>query len=288
MITGSQFVSACDIFVLNVAKKSGGGLHLAQIVYTQIFSCFSYGQISKGSGGHIWTEGSKLQFTNSVCKANSAEHKGGTIFATKSKHIGTTNCMFASSVSKSSKGAGGAIFITLSKVFTSRNCKFVSNQATLGNGGTISVESVTFTDLFACSFINNSAGLNGGAVNSKDVQYLTIIMSVFSDQISNGSGGALHTFVTVGFQIYLVYLQKTVFKFNTAILIGSAVHSEFIDNIALLEAEFVSNVAGDKGGAIMIIFEPSKKSVLVLHKCQFVKNSGWCSDMLNTQYLSQF
>ena len=152
-------------------------------------------------------------------------------------------------------GQGGGLWIGLdgmgaSPVLQLSDCRFDDNAAV--DGGAIATVDFGLVLMKRCRLEGNRAAAKGGAVYAR-TGGLRAVNSIFTDNVSEGRGGALWTTSVSTGQITF---SNCLLARNSASLTGGAVHlsgSEFVAGRgSWYQCTFSDNSAGTKGGAIHV------------------------------------
>lgn len=247
------------IFNRNTANYSGGGIY-AESYSVMTFEptvTFRANTANDGNGGALWV-------------AESSQLPAGTIYfesntTAKSDSLSTTT------------GSGGGIYIAGSSsspvtIGTTRKYTFSGNKAAYYGGGLCSYSSDIIFESFTQTE-ENTATTGGGLAASNNAK-ITLNNSSVSNQLSEGSGGAVWAMNIVavssdfgsngansstgtgnhqgGGALYAIgelTLTQSIFTGNTATLGGGAVYS-LGGELTVTDTTFTDNSAVDGGGAL--------------------------------------
>lgn len=197
------------VFEGNVASDRGGGLYINN--GAPVVSCCDFLVNSASDlGGAIYVRNSRPVILESVFEANVAG-RGGAIGVwglpsypedfVLGCRLEAINCMFVGNEASGMSGGQGGAMVLFQSAGTAEGCMFIENRVSGSHGGgairvlgvrDAAVPGRAEFSVLACEFEANSARF----------------------------GGAIHATVGVG----LLALQESVFRGNTAELLGGAVH----------------------------------------------------------------
>lgn len=162
------------------------------------------------------------------------------------------------------------------------NCSFINNNA-LDSGGALSLKTVV-SSIINCSFINNHGRWYGGAVSSTSSGNSHVINSVFINNTSDYSDGAIgsnncniinSTFTGNRADYYAGAVNlgdgniiNSIFINNYARICGGAVYTSYWSDNNIINSTFINNSADAEGGAIAS--NVHTKSHII--NCNFINN----------------
>ena len=288
----SVYIEACNFFNnYNNYYSSEGALNLYRTQTVSVIGC---------------------NFRN-----NTAVNEGGALYAGHVTALNIQNCLFSSNSGRE----GGALSIDDVDQFNMTNCTIKYNRAHR-DAGALKITNNNVTVSF-CSFVGNQAGTNGGvfAIYGDDSSFFNISNSNFTNNVANGSGGALIIYsstlcmynsifyknqaiieggaITTGFSYkFITGFPQKVIVINTTLVNNSAMRGGamaitfLLKELYLHSLTFYENLAEQKGGAVFISIYKYHHPISVLYNCTFFKshvnNSHGMGGAIAAEALSEF
>ena len=270
-----------------------------------IFDVNTESNISVRIGGAILVTNSNISIIKCNFLANSAEI-GGAIYFHDFSNISIVNSTFinnravinsahiqdcwANNSSGEAKSAGGVLATFKSRLVID-NCSFTNNTSEAGEGGALSIQQESFTNIHKSEFHGNRANGSGGAIIIAILSNVTIESSEFLSNIAD-QGGAMYIGI-----ISNVTGRECVYKNNLARFSGGVVsmdqsslfhdhHCQFFHNraktdgafhairseLTLDDSVFSFNKATESGGVMYIL--QSQREVVFYGICNLTHNSA--------------
>lgn len=214
-----------------------------------------------GLGGGIFIFGSSPRILNCVITANEANHGGGMLIDGTASPL-LEDCVFSANQALSpdiTSGKGAGVYVTGLGSGIFRRCVFTDNTAE-SEGGGISTNSTSASQIIDCEFANNLALTGGGIqiINSNSI----ISDSSFLNNTGRVWGGAI-------FSLSNISILNCMFVNNSAAMDGGAVYTSSSQGPSIEDSTFLSNNAEATGGAIR-----SSSGSPVISNCFFGNNSS--------------
>ncbi|MBS0634933.1 MAG: hypothetical protein JSR37_05685 [Verrucomicrobia bacterium] len=250
--------------------------------------------ILDGSGSQSWhviTVGDDIARTGANVGLFDLTVRGGYADGPDS---GTVDSIFSISSIDYAHDAGGGLYTRFGSVVDIYNVHFVSNgssginatllpkdEPVLAGGGAIGAfDEGTETNISNSYFTYNTAvvfGAGGGAINSSFEAALNVDDSIFSNNTSNRTGGAIRTKDGGDAVINGSYFSENIARDQTHILdqAGGAIEV-FQGNLAIEGSTFVHNNGEVGGGAVFFhtFLDDGDPYFLTVNKCVFENNSA--------------
>jgi predicted outer membrane repeat protein len=208
-------------------------------------------------GGGVLVEGDQTTVQNCVFEHNAAFERGGGLDLGGHENL-VQDCRFINNVSH---GNGGGLSLTAIASKVTR-CMFEGNQAK-GGGGALWYGFNTNSAIVNCQFNDNEAR-DGGAVFCRDNRDAYVLFCSFYRNHATNAGGALASHYTPPVKVF-----NSLFINNYSDRSGGAIYCAGYRGRAYLEGcAFVRNSAMDSGGAI--IYRDSKIKAV---NCSFLYNT---------------
>ena len=263
----SVYIEACNFFNnYNNNNNRGGTLNLYRSDRLSVIGCNFQCNTAKHDGGALFAgHVATVNIQTCIFSGNSGQ-EGGALSIRNVYHFNMTNCTVK--YNKAHGDAGALRFKYIKKNATVSFCTFVGNQAGK-NGGVLAVfvRDLSFFDINNSNFTNNVANGSGGALIFYSLT-LCIYNSIFSKNQARIEGGAIITNNT-----FIRVLQKVIVV-NTTLVNNSAMRGGAMaikyDELYLHSLTFYDNHAEQKGGAIFIsIHDDDQNPVSFLYNCSF-------------------
>lgn len=224
-------------------------------------------------GGLLVQSGSSITLNNDSFTMNTADRKGGAIYATGPN----TNIIMTNSVLTKNRttaplppdfsytgGRGGAMYVISLSSLKIDSSKFSENSAA-EDGGALHIN-LTSGSLTNSSFTNNLSDHSGGAiavqVNDPNVYNLTMSNLLVTNNISHSGGGAITLQNIFGNPGSTVSIDKSIIANNQETYINDGIFRIIGDGGAILATDFNlsisnsifnNNISVNSGGAITMV-----------------------------------
>jgi hypothetical protein len=199
---------------------------------------------SGNNGGAIRVNNDPLVVTGVVFQNNKTESLGGAIATTASTAASITinNCAFTNNVSTGVSG-GGAIYGVATLTLDIGNTTFTGNTAN-ANGGAITAASVSTITINSSVFTGNVGG-SGAAIRSSSTTTFNAFDTVFTNNTSSGTGGALF----FGSQAATtITLERCTVSGNSATGLGGGLYMTSASTLNVRYSAFTNNTGAGGGG----------------------------------------
>ena len=270
-----------SLFKENTANYGGGAIDMEKTRGSFVNCTFERNSAKglkhkKTAGGAIFSgDRSNITVQESLFKENTATVSGGAIHMQKTRGS-FVNCTFERNSAKSLPHKmvfGGAISSHDRSNITVQESLFKENTATY-TGGAIHMQK-TRGSFVNCTFERNSAkGLKhkktaGGAIFSGDRSNITVQESLFKENTTTVSGGAIHMQKTRGSFVNCTFERNSAKGLPHKMAYGGAISSRDKSNITVQQSLFKENTATVSGGAIHM-----QKTGGSFVNCTFERNSA--------------
>lgn len=205
---------------------------------------------------------------------------------------GTVDSIFSITSIDYAHDAGGGLYARFGSVVDIYNVQFISNgssgvnatvlpkgQPVISGGGAIAAfDANTITNIKNSYFSYNSAttfGVGGGAINSTFEASLNVKNSIFTDNVSNRTGGAIRTKDAGDTYVQGSYFARNISKDLNVVLDESAgAIDTFQGNLFISNSTFITNQADVGGGAIFFhtFLDDGDPYNLDVNHCHFEAN----------------
>ena len=236
----------------NISKDSGGGMYTNSSSMV-IANCIFTGNNAYFGAG-IYNEQSTPTINNCNFSSNASTYGGG-IYNFESSPV-VSNCSFSSN---STVQGGGMLNYSSSPTLT--NCSFSANNATNFGGGIYNTTNSS-PNITSCTFSSNSATSFGGGINNSTSSSPTITNCTFSVNNAN-FGGGVYNFLNSS-----PLIQNCTFFANNAPNKGGGIHNESDSNPTIKNCVFSANNANSGGGLYNQSASPT------VNDCSFVNNTA--------------
>ena len=238
-----------------------------------VSNCVFSGNSSSGNGGVIFCdEVGAVSLTDSVFSNNVTAGEGGCIRMWQISDLQMTETDF---VSNQANSYGGALRIRFRDSGTAdlAGCDFIDNTSVSQQGGAIRMDgngNMGAMALSNCTFSGNNSSGNGGAFYCDDLPDLTVVDTVFSNNVTADQGGAMRIW-TGQFAF-----DGCTFVTNRANSNGGAIRMRVKDGgtADFAGCDFIDNSSANEDGGAIRMDGNAAMGAMVLSNCTFSGNSA--------------
>ena len=259
-LLGASFGPGVQFGPNNIGYRTSGALAVYSLPSLQVLNSIFVGNsaVLQGDSSTLWAQGGALS-----------------IFS--SNNIIISNSKFVNNYLPGGYGRGGALYVQNANNVTVRDCKLSGNTAA-GSGGAVFLASLSNKIYFHSTvFSGNIASTNGGAVafqnNIASVHFYDCLFTSNSAQY----GGAVYfdtangiDFTKTGLVNVIDFINSTM-RHNSAAVDGGGLYANNLNDLSMVNARLVDNVAGRSGGAIAM---NTGNALSVSTLTSFVQNSA--------------